>query len=113
MTEERPGVQRFARAFGPGVHRGLRARTGRERKAAAERLAEANEIGWYLEGLGDLARATEAGEDFVVNQHRLFFVGEGAQRFEPGFTCGTRARATLNRLDDDAGETQAFGFEPL
>ena len=52
-----------------------------------------------------VARAAEAGENFVEDQQKLMFVGECSQPLEHGDIVKFHAAGTLHqRLDNDAGK---------
>ena len=73
----------------------------RERQPAAERLADADDVGDVGAG-PELADAAEARVDRVDDEERAGLVAAAAQRLEEAVGRDARARAPLHRLDDHA-----------
>ena len=83
---------------------------GRERKAAGERLAEADEVGHDAAVFAGepFSGAAKAGVNFVENQQRAVFVAEFAQQRQKFRRRDVDAAARLHRLD----ENRANPFAP-
>src|SRR5271155_3855988 len=92
----------FARRARPGVGDLAASDRGGDRKAAAERLPEAYDIGLHLFAFASEHRAgaSETGIDLVENEQGVMSSTERAQTGQETFGRDDDACATLDRLDD-------------
>ena len=104
MAEKGAGVNRLAGRGRPrGVHQVRAADAGRKRKAAGERLAEADQIGNHAAVLAGepFAGAAKAGVNLVENQQRAVFVAKFAEQRQKFRRRNIDAAARLHRLDEN------------
>ncbi len=107
MAEERAGVNRLAGRGRPrGVHQIRAADAGGKRKAAGQRLAEADQIGNHAAVFAGkpFSGAAKAGVNLVENQQRAVFIAKLSQQRQKFLRRNIDAAARLNRLDKNRAE---------